>query len=156
LALAWTLPLLAAAEKKDAKNKKDKDAADPKAKGEKIVYSGSFVGTLTQVSPNAQNDFTVQISFKYYEPNLQAIQNYQLQQQQLALQQQQIMLIRNPVQRQQAILQLLRQAQQPPQNLYTAKEFKRDIQLRAADDMKIRTLQPPIDYDEKGNIKKYT
>jgi hypothetical protein len=152
VSLACTLPL-GAAEKKDAKKK---EAADPKAKAEKIVSGGEFLAILTNVSPNQQQDFTVQINFKYIQPNLQAQASYLQQQRQLLLQQQQALMIRNPLQRQQALLQVMRQAQQTPQNLYEVKEYKKDIELRAADEMKVRSLQPPIDYDEKGNIKKYT
>src|SRR5207244_3200625 len=41
-------------------------------------------------------------------------------------------------------------------NLYQVKEIKKDIELRAADEMKVRVLNPPVDYDDKGRPKKYT
>jgi hypothetical protein len=154
LALGLALPLQAADEKKDPK-KKDADPAD-KPKAEKIASSGNFVGTLTNVSANSQKDFTVQIKFKYLAVNPQAQANLLRQQQNLLQQQQRIMLIRNPVQRQQEMLKLLAQAQQSPQDLYQVKEYKKDVKLRAAEDMKVRTLEPPVDYDDKGHVKKYT
>ena len=33
---------------------------------------------------------------------------------------------------------------------------KKDIDFHAGADVKVRTLNPPISYDEKGNVKKYT
>jgi hypothetical protein len=155
LTLALALPLQAADEKKDGKKKEDA-GADPKAKIEKIASSGDFVGALTNVSASSQKDFTVQIRFKYLTLNPQAQANLLRQQQTLLQQQQRIMAIRNPAQRQQELLRLLTQAQQGPQNLYEVKEYKKDIELRAADDMKVRTLEPPVDYDDKGHVKKYT
>ena len=77
-------------------------------------------------------------------------------QQQLLQRQVQIMSTRNPVQRQQQLVQLMRDAQQMPQNLWTIKEVKQDVKAVPADDMKVRLLRPPEAYDDKGNPKKYT
>jgi hypothetical protein len=168
LVLALALPVLAADDKdakdkkkdpdqkKDAKDKKKDAAAELKTKPEKISYGARFIAKLTKVEGTSQQDFTVQISIKYLEPNLQAQAQLLQKQQQLLLKQRQIMLTRNPFVRQQLLLQLIQQAQGQPQNLYNVKEIKKDIDLRAAEDMKVRTLQPPVEYDDKGNLKKYT
>jgi hypothetical protein len=151
LVAVLALPVFAADEKKD-KKKKEGDA-DPKeakeAKPEKPSYGLKFVATVTKVSATSQKEFTVQI--KYQELNQQAYLSYQ---QQLAAKQQQVAVARTPQARQQAIAQLIQYSQQPPQNLITIKT--KDIELRATDEIKVRSLQPPIDYDDKGNVKKYT
>ncbi len=178
LVLALALPGYAADEKKDAKKKKDdveekdkdkkgakkKDKDDEegneKAKArkeaEKLLTGPSFIGTLTKMSGNSQKDFTVQLTFKYREINQQAVAQYAQQQAQLRQRYVQALQNRNPYQRQQQLAQIQAEMARVPQNLYSIKEIKKDIDLKAADDIKVRTLQPPIDYDDKGNVKKYT
>src|SRR5581483_5843603 len=31
-----------------------------------------------------------------------------------------------------------------------------DLEVRAADNIKVRSLAPPVEYDDRGNLKKYT
>ncbi len=66
----------------------------------------------------------------------------------------------NPVQRQQQLVQVMldiaRFQQQGGQNLFTIKEQHKDLELRPVEDLKVRTLQPPLQFDDKGNPKKYT
>jgi hypothetical protein len=166
LIVALALPAFAADDKDDAKKKKAKepakkakkpakkkeDNAEPKEKPPKVVYGKTFVATLTQVASNSQKDFAVEISYKYLAPNAGALSSLaQIQQQQ-----RQAMLIRNPVQRQQQLAQIAQQLQQAQRNLYQVKEAKQKVDLSAVDDMKIRTLLPPVEYDDSGAIKKYT
>jgi hypothetical protein len=170
LVLALALPVFAADEKKDAKKDADKKDAkkkddkkdakkekDDDKKADKLEYSTAFVGKLTQMSGNSQKDFTVQIEIKYLQPNVQAQNNLLRQQAEIARLQAQIRLTPNPYQRQQLTVQLLQKVQQlNQQKLYDVKTVQKNIELRAADEVKVRTLQPPVDYDDKGNLKKYT
>jgi hypothetical protein len=150
LVLVLALPVFAADDKKDKKKKGDD--ADPKeAKKEKLEYGQTFVATVASVSGNSQKEFTVKISYTYRELNQQAYLSYQ---QQLAQRQLQVQIARTPQQRQQALIQLA-QLQQP-RNLVNVKTVNKDVELRAADEVKVRSLNPPIDYDDKGNVKKYT
>jgi hypothetical protein len=162
LVVALAVPVFAADEKKDEKKKKKADAAkakkkaddvvEPKAKPEKVVYGQTFAGTLTRIAGNSQKDFAVQITYRYQAINQGALNSLaQIQQQQ-----RQAMLNRNPIQRRQQLAQISQQMQQAMQNLYQIKEKKVDVELRAADEMKIRTAHPPVEYDDKGNLKKYT
>jgi DNA-binding protein H-NS len=164
---ALTLPLFAADEKEDAKKKKAKEPAkkakkpakkkaeandEPKEKPEKVVYGKAFLATLTQVASNSQKDFAVEISYVYRELNSGALASLaQLQQQQ-----RQALLNRNFQQRQQQLAQIAQQMQQVQRTLYQLKEAKQKVELRATDDMKIRTLLPPPEYDDNGALKKYT
>src|SRR5262249_3961900 len=36
------------------------------------------------------------------------------------------------------------------------KQVTQNLEIQAADDMKVRMLQPPVDYDDKGKLKKYS
>ena len=39
---------------------------------------------------------------------------------------------------------------------YTVKKEFKDIDFHTADDVKVRIMTPPVQYDDKGNIKEYT
>jgi hypothetical protein len=41
-------------------------------------------------------------------------------------------------------------------NLFKIKEVTQHVTLALADDVKIRTIVPPEEFDDKGNVKKYT
>ena len=40
--------------------------------------------------------------------------------------------------------------------LYTFEDHQLDAELRLTDDFQVRTLQPPVAFDEKGNVRRYT
>jgi hypothetical protein len=142
--------------KKDAKKKKPakkkKKEEDAQAKAEKVVYGATVVGVLTQVSASSQKDFSLEITRRYVITDPTATANL------LALQQQQraALFIRDPAQRQQALVQVAVQMAAAQRGLYRVQQTKTTVELHAADDMKVRTSFPPLDYDEKGNPKKYT
>jgi hypothetical protein len=135
--------------------KKDADMGDKKPEGEKLVTVGQIAGVLTSTG-GSEAEYTIRVTLHIPEPNLQAQADLVRKQQQLALRQLQIMSNRNPVQRQQQLVQLVLDAQQMPQNLWTLKEVKQDVKAVPADDMKVRIARPPDAYDDKGNPKKYT
>jgi hypothetical protein len=135
--------------------KKGADKGDKKPEGEKLVTLGKVAGVLTSTG-GSEADYTIRVTLRVPQPNLQAQADLLRKQQQIAQRQLQIMSTRNPVQRQQLMVQLVRDAQQMPQNLWTIKEVQQDVRAVPADDMKVRLLQPPDGYDDKGNPKKYT
>jgi len=55
---------------------------------------------------------------------------------------------------QNAIQQTLLAIAQAERNLYRLKDV--DVRLRAAENLQVRWATPPPDYDDKGNLKKYT
>jgi hypothetical protein len=155
LLLAVVLPAWTATDARAAKKKKKK----AKTKEEKLVTRGWFVGKLTKISPTSQKEFTVQVTVRYLAPNVQAQTNLLRQLQSIAVQRRQLLLTRDPNQRlqiQAGILRQLQQLQQAQQNLYQVKKIQQDIKVRAADDLKVRSRRPPLDYDDKGFVKKYT
>ena len=111
---------------------------------------------MLTVNGGSEADYTIKVTIPVIQPNQQAQQDYLRKQQQIAQRQIQILATRNPLQRRQQMLQLVRDAQSMPQNLYTIKEVKEDIKAVPADDIKVRLAEPPVAYDDKGNIKKYT
>jgi hypothetical protein len=134
-----------------------KEAAkdDKKPEGEKLVSLGQVAGVLTSTG-GSEAEYTIRVTLHVPQINPNAQVELLKRQQHLAQRQAEIMRNRNPVQRQQQMMQLLREAQQAPQNLITTKEVQQDVRAVPADDMKVRLLQPPPAYDDKGNLKKYT
>jgi hypothetical protein len=156
-----------AADDKDAKKKGDppktgdeaakkKDAG--KDKQEKLTWGMELIGKLT-IDGNSQKDFTLHVTQKIMQPNYQAQQQYAQQQIQLAQHQVQMLRARTPQERSQAqqqYLQSLAQLAQTQRNLYQARDLNADVQLRFAEKVKVRLAQPPVAYDDKGNLKRYT
>jgi hypothetical protein len=149
LCVLFALPVFA----DDPKKAPAKD--DKKADADKYTDLGKVAGVLTNTG-GSEVQYTIRVTIPILQANQQAQADYVRKQQQLAQRQVQIMANRNPIQRRQQMLQLLRDAQQMPQNLFTVKEVKEDIRAVPTDDMKVRLAQPPPAYDDKGNIKKYT
>ena len=130
--------------------KKDAAKDDKKPEAEKLISLGQVAGVLTNTGGSEAN-YTIRVSVPVVEPNQQAQVDYVRRQQQLVLRQVQIMTIRNPFQRQQQMVQLVRDAQQMPQNLFTVKQVQQDIHAVPADDMKVRFLaHPPAAFGRQG------
>jgi hypothetical protein len=174
---ALVLPPLAA-DDKDAKKKddapkqkdavkKDEDAPkkktadkgkEPKEKKEKITWGAELVGRI-DVAGTSQRDFTLHVTTKIMEPDYGAQQQYAQQRMQLAQQQARMATARTLQERNNAGLQYYQislQMAQTQQRLYRPKDHNYDVKLRFAENAKIRLSQPPPDYDDKGNPKKYT
>jgi hypothetical protein len=173
------LPLLAAddtdAKKKDAalkqkdatksdENTPKKKSADKdkepvaKEKKDKLTWGRELVGRI-HVAGNSQREFTLNVSQIIMEPDYGAQQQYAQQRMQLAQHQLRMATARNLQDRNNAALQYYQtsmQMSQTQQRLLRPKEQKYDVKLRFAEGMKIRLSSPPLDYDDKGNPKKYT
>ncbi len=155
-----------AAEKADVKGKDKKDKGDPGPKGkdgeekpEKVVWGLVLFGKLTHMEANSQRDFTLQVTQKVAEANTGAQQALIQQQQQLLQQQQQFLRAKNIQERQNAAnayQQTQIQILKTQADLIRFKDVSTDLKLRAAENAHVRWFNPPPDYDEKGNIKRYT
>jgi hypothetical protein len=185
LGLALIVPTFAGDEKKDPKkgatadkagdkgktddlsdDKEEKKAEKSPKKGakkgkddhkEKFPYNPRlfFVGKVTQLDANSPSDFTVQTKIPELNPDgINRLNQLQLQ---LAQQQQQFAQARD-FQGKQNALNAIQQTQlaiaQAQPNLYRYKDM--DVRLRAAENVQVRWANPPPDYDDKGNLKKYT
>jgi len=162
------------AKDKPAKDKKDvvtkdKKKTDPKVKAkdehepeEKISYGGVLLGKLKQMDANSQKDFTLTVTVYVKEPDLgqqQALINLNNQLRNQIAQLMQYIANKdrnNAINTQNAIAQTRVQIAQTQAKLFKNKEISQDYELRAADNVKVRSDFPPTEYDDKGNLKRWT
>jgi len=128
--------------------------ADPKAEP-KLIPLGRVAGTLQSVG-GTSGFLTLRVPIRRLEPNTQAIANLAQQQRQWLQRQAQIMRTPNPVQRQQQMLDLVREVQQAERNLFVVKDTHVDVEFQPDEAMKVRTATPDPGFDEMGNIRKLT
>jgi hypothetical protein len=125
---------------------------------EKVIPVAILHGTIKTASESSR-ELTLKVDIHTLEPNREAQADYVRRQQQLIVRQQQILNNPNPVQRQQQMVQLVRDAQElmkAQANLFKIKTTYQDVTLTLAQDVKIRSTFPPQEFDNKGNIKVYT
>jgi hypothetical protein len=132
-----------------------KDTQDPvkepaKKAPEKLTSLGEYTGLLINLEDDQH--LTVKVTLRFLEPNPSAVQ----QQQNLMRRQVEIMQNRNPVERQRQLAQLAVEVAQNQRNLYTSKEVQQDVRCQAVENIKVRTLQPPLAFDDRGNPRKYS
>jgi hypothetical protein len=165
LVLAFALSTAAADDKKDPD-----DATKPDNDAAKIAAARELMGKLTKLSSTG-NSIVLRVEYLDMKPNAsyregaagsKELQHLIKQQNQLARLQAQIMKTRNPAKRaaklQQFAVKVQRQglkanAQHLPYRVVTRHQ---DVPLVAAEDVKVRVAAPPIEFDEKGNPRKYT
>ena len=164
LALA-VLPALAADDKDkdkkdpapDAKKDADKKDAPPDAKKdadkkveppvEKPIKVGTVTGKLTEVNETAKS-IKVEITTEVSKPNvgeIQAMQNCQVQMAQAAARRDY-----------NAVADLERQMIQHKLHSTTMEKKTTTVDYTSTDDVKVRLLEPPPAFDDKGNVKKRT
>jgi hypothetical protein len=139
-------------------------AADPPKDGDKpdkpvkLVPLGEMTGVLKNTG-GSESGFTLHVTLQFLEASPGAEVALVRDQRELLLRQRQIMMTRNPIWRQQEMIALVQEAQRmqrDKQNLFRVKQMEKDVEFQAGEDMKIRSLRPPVAFDEKGNPKKYT
>lgn len=139
------------AEKKEDK-KKETVKLDPKDKRdskEKLLTSGKpFAGKLVIVE-GAQKYLTVEVVVPEIDPG--KVQGHANWRGQRLLE---ISRVADPRDRAAQLAQMQIESQQRSQDIY--RQGRHRLELQAADDMKVRMLFPPVEYDEKGRPKKYT
>jgi hypothetical protein len=156
--LTLFLALPAAAQKNPAKPQNALDADN--------LTSGQFTGALL-TTPGSDRKFTVRVQYQQLQlkPNAlrtanNANNNANRQLQQIARLQQQMAKSKNPAQQMAQIQRILAQMQvgqvRAQNNLYNVVNRTQDIEFQAEEDVKVRTTELPEQFDEKGNIKKYT
>jgi hypothetical protein len=143
---AFVLPVLGA----DEKDAKKAATDDPEKKGEKktekkvddYVVVGTYDGQVKDVSP-AQKTFTLVVMQRVQDP--EAAKRLAQLQAQLAQQ-------RNA----QGIYNLSQQIAKARLDAQRGVEQKVDKLFEAAEDVKVRINDLPVEYDDKGKVKKYT
>jgi hypothetical protein len=128
---------------------------------------GVFTGTVVS-TPNADRMFTVEVAYQKIQlktgQNLgQANANLQREYNRILQLQNQLMQPgrrNNPAgtmqQLQQAILQFQVQLARAEANLFQVTPAKQKVDFQAEENVKVRLKKLPEDFDDKGNIKRYT
>ncbi|MFO0964783.1 MAG: hypothetical protein U0793_04230 [Gemmataceae bacterium] len=135
--------------KTDAKEKKgDKKKEDAKEE-EKVVYGGTAEGKIKRFASESSKDFTLEVLMRdpKKEYNLAVWQ----------AQQRDAIARANPRNGDQARA-LLRYQQELAKKMANPLETMtaQDVDMRAVDKIVVRSLYPPMEYDDKGNIKRWT
>jgi hypothetical protein len=139
LALALVLPVAPAADKD-----KDKMPADKKAAAAKMIAAGEITGRVVNVE-GERKVFTLELTVVYQVPNVGAINN-------MANIRAQMLTARDFNTLRNLQVQLLKEQA----NMAQVKKETHNIDLEAADDVLVRLKDPPVEFDEKGNVKKHT
>jgi hypothetical protein len=174
LATFIAVPLGAADDKKDTKSqdttKSLKDAPEPEVKSSskgKWIPVGDLVGTLKQADGNS---LTLHVQYQEIQPDVgaqvrDAKISANLQRQLASLQRQLIAAqkIKNPAQRAARIQRILAsaEARSAMAAAGAAAPFKiinkqKDIDVSLAQEVVVRVKDPPAEFDDKGEVKKYT
>jgi hypothetical protein len=146
--------------KKDEVKKDDKKDPDKKEeKKEKLVYGTKFVGKVLGVKPDTNREYTIE-KYEIDPKKVQEFQTWQAQRnQQLARQQfeantQKDFKARVQAQAnyQKAVYEHQVEVAKRQNNLTSPKS----IEVRGAENAKVRTIPPPVEFDDAGFQKKWT
>lgn len=129
-------------EEKSSSKKSAKDDAKPPE--EKVEYGQTMTAKIKQMDPDSPKDIILEVQVPDPQKILQFNQWKQQQLVQIAQAQ--------PQQRAQRLQQY--QLELVKRQLDLGKPA--DYPIRAAENMKVRTQSPPIEYDDKGNLKRWT
>jgi len=147
---ALVLPGLTAQEKDKKADKAEKKEGDELPKKEKKPVEekpehGQVVKTkILSMRPDSAREFTIEMQM----PDPQKVFNFQNWQAQHL---QSISTSANPTQYAQRMAAYQQQLPAQQASIYTMKPFD----VRAAEGCKVRTMFPPVQYDDAGNLKKW-
>lgn len=130
------------ARRKDKKDRKDKDKDKDE---ERIAYGAKLDGKLKEVEEGSQRNFTLEVM----QPDPKKILEFQRWQ---AEQKIGIAQSRDPNDIRNRTINFKREYAQRLLNLNSPV----DVKLRAGDAIRVGSRNPPLDYDEKGNLKRWT
>jgi hypothetical protein len=114
---------------------------------EKKVKAGQVTGIVKSVSASDKS-IRVEVAYTYKTVNPGAVNSLLRAKQQLA----RAIASRNP----RAILSAQRSQLQAQRSMYKVTTKKEEVTFEATDDVKVRALKPPEQFDDKGNLKKLT
>ena len=128
----------------DAKKDADKDTTPP---AEKPIKLGVVAGKLVEVNESAKS-LKVEVTTEVQKPNLgeiQAMQNCEVQLAQAAARRDY-----------NGMASLQQQILQHKLNSVKIEKQTKNMDYTTTEDVKVRLTDPPVAYDDKGNLKKYT
>src|SRR5262249_42090031 len=141
------LPLFAADEKKPDE-KKDVDKKDVDKKGPELVKAGILTGKVLSVDETKRK-----VRVRIEIPELNQNEGNAITRDQAEIQRV-LLTERNPQTRAQRVAQLQQAIANHQRNLYTMKHH--DLDVNSTEDLKVRLKNPPVKFDDKGKIVKYT
>ena len=127
--------------------KKDVDKKDETPPAEKPIKVGVVAGKLMEVNETAKS-IKLEITIEVSKPNLgeiQALESCKIQQAQAAARRDY-----------NAVASLQQQIIQHSLRTTTVEKQTKNMDYTSTDDVKVRMTDPPVAYDDKGNIKKRT
>jgi flagellar basal body-associated protein FliL len=142
--LGTIMALVSSSAADDTKDTSPKKDSPKKAVKEKPIKTDSFTGKLIRVE-GSQRTLAVRVTAKIPQENTGAAQN-------LANLKLQLLTARDP----NSIRNITVQMAQNQANLVNYKDQSKDVELEIADDLKVRTLVEPIEYDDKGKPRRLT
>jgi hypothetical protein len=152
--LLVALPAFAADKKKDA-GAKDTNPADYQA----LADAHTVTGKLLSVG-GSDKSLSLRVDYQLLQPNPNAAKGQAHGMQHLLREQQQIMRTRNPWVRAQKLQQfendVIRQQGRAVNQAFKVVSEHKDFDLESTAEVAVRYLEPPEQYDDKGNLKKYT
>jgi hypothetical protein len=144
---AILLPVVAADDNADTTPKPDSQI---KKQYDKLIKSGkSFLAKLVKINAD-QHYLTVEVSYKSPKQDVHTVQHLANLQAQMVDAQRQ----RNPVERAKQVNRIQLEIEKAMANLY--KDVSQKIDLDAPEDMKVRTMLLPLEFDEKGKPRRLT
>jgi hypothetical protein len=153
-ALLLALPALAADKKKDP-GAKATNASDYQA----LADAHTVTGKLLSVG-GSDKSLSLRVDYQILEPRPNAAKGQAHGMQHLLHEQQQIMRTRNPLVRAQKLQQfeidVLRQQNRAVNQAFKVVSEHKDFDLESTPEVKVRYLELPAQYDDKGQLKKYT
>jgi hypothetical protein len=165
LLLVMVLPIPAADKGEKKKKKGDKDVTGATtADYAALARTRTIVGTLTNVEADGKS-----LTFHYHYQSLVPKnqkgkgQNLSRRLEKLVQRQEQIMRIADPVKRIQRLQQLAAQIENLKAKIataqasaYKATPARKEFDLQAIDDVKVRLMELPVEYDDDGHVIKYS
>jgi hypothetical protein len=157
--LAWTGFLLALvlAGPAPAQNKAPEKATPQEYSA--LTQAGTVTGRVKSLN-GTDKSLTLELDVPAPQANRGAATEQARQQEHIAQAEADILRTRDPVQRAQKAARL--QAELQRDQVHDAERaahpqmMHKDYDLDAANDVKVRRQDPPVQYDDKGNVKKYT
>jgi hypothetical protein len=137
--------------KKDVKKDLDKDPKKDLDKdlttSPKMVQAGQLTGKIVTIV-ESKRSLRLQVTVAIPQPNQGAVQSYYQAQQNL---------ITARLKRDwNGVVQAQQQMAQHQLNMITMRKENKEIELSTTEDVKVRRMNPPEQFDEKGQPKKYT
>jgi hypothetical protein len=144
LGLATAMLLVSWSAADDTKDTSSKREPPKKVVKQKPIKTDSFTGKLIRVE-GAQHMLAVRVTAKIPQENTGAIQN-------IANLKAQLLTTRDPGTLRNISIEMAKNQA----NLVSYKDLSKDVELEVGDNLKVRTLVEPVEYDDKGKPRRLT